>query len=701
MISIPTDSSSYPLPSVRRLRIYAFDPQASVELATAVINDAVIELPWETRWEIPLEKGPVNDFVEVIDYDPASGVFYAPVDLNHPVLLAQDGLPPSEGRPQFHQQMVFAVVMRTIRTFERALGRGVMWAADPKARKDKDPVTRNFTRRLRIYPHALREANAYYSPQKRALLFGYFRPNGDAKHEVDASWVFTCLSQDIIAHETTHAILHGMQRRSIEPSNIDALAFHEAFADIVALLQHFGMGKVLEHEIAQSRGSLRERGLLTGLGQQFGRATGRSGALRYAIDYLLKDDARIEQEKSISVDVQGKKTSEAEPSTFNETTEAHARGGFLVAAVFDAFVTIYERRTADLIRLAGASVVPRSDAALPPELVTRLASEAVKAADHVLRMCVRALDYIPPVDMRFGEYLRAIITADTDLVPDDPMRYRIAFVEAFRKRQIRVPGCISMAPDSLLWSPPDLADCPTFVKIASDAQDPLSAIFLDLLQDLQISVAFDKNQNSDAKKVAYNRSDFCHQRNLRELSMQVVLYNQRVIHKWFFIDSEADEDWEKLLGMRLLQDNHQFRTKPVLPMKSITCASDNTPKFEVHLARIARRSGPNGEEVHQLIIQMTQRRRAYFDPKEQEAADEGRIDDIGQVRWNNPDFWFRGGATLQVDLRDGRLLRIIRKRIDDDHRLVSERHFRTGDDTGAAMAAGDPEPFAFMHRSRQ
>ena len=29
-------------------------------------------------------------------------------------------------------------------------------------------------RRLRIYAHALRERNAYYSPDKKALLFGYF-----------------------------------------------------------------------------------------------------------------------------------------------------------------------------------------------------------------------------------------------------------------------------------------------------------------------------------------------------------------------------------------------------------------------------------------------------------------------------------------------------------------------------------------------
>src|SRR6476620_342217 len=143
-------SSAYPLPAVRRLKVYAFDPQASVTLATAMINDFVIELPWEERWESPLEIGPVNDYVEVIDYDPAAGLFYAPIDLNHPNLLAQNGLDPSEGRPQFHQQMVFAVVMRTIRAFERALGRIVLWARDEKVdwnAKDLSDVERNFTRR--------------------------------------------------------------------------------------------------------------------------------------------------------------------------------------------------------------------------------------------------------------------------------------------------------------------------------------------------------------------------------------------------------------------------------------------------------------------------------------------------------------------------------------------------------------------------
>ena len=80
------------------------------------------EITLEVRWE-DVETGPIGEYLEVVDYDPASGVFYWPVNLNDPYLLAQDGLVPSESNPQFHQQMVYAVAMTTIRHFERALGR--------------------------------------------------------------------------------------------------------------------------------------------------------------------------------------------------------------------------------------------------------------------------------------------------------------------------------------------------------------------------------------------------------------------------------------------------------------------------------------------------------------------------------------------------------------------------------------------------
>ncbi|GAA0749186.1 hypothetical protein CA233_14825 [Sphingomonas sp. ABOLD] len=715
-------STNYPKPAVRRLKVYAFDPQASVTLATAMANDYVIELPWEQRWEAPLEKGPVNDYVEVIDIDPAAGLFYAPVDLDDP-WLRDGGLEPSEGRPQFHQQMVFAVVMRTIRAFERALGRVVLWARDERLSSAELPpgaIERNFTRRLRIYPHALREANAYYSPDKRALLFGYFKPPESAA-DVQASWVFTCLSQDVIAHETTHAILHGMRQRSIDPSHVDARAFHEGFADIVALLQHFSMAPVVRQLLAASHGSLREPGLLTGLGEQFGRAIGRSKSLRYALE-ALGDRARTHQGSAESI--------AAAIAKLRETTEPHARGGFLVAAVFDAFVTIYERRSEDLLRLARPGLVPGNG--LSPDLVGRLTQEAAKAADQVLRMCVRALDYLPPIGMTFGEYLRAIITADTDLVRDDPLHYRVAFVEAFKRWGITVPGCISMAPDSLLWDSPRPEEYPALIARANgtpegeappqarmDPDDALAWWFADMLKRLQFDVAFDQaddglgersaesEEQASSGKVTYTRRDYrsgpAGGRNLRDLAMRVVTQNQRAIHQWLEQCTTDRHDWERLLGVKLTPACARVAdVNAPAALRSISGGTDPgaVPNVEVHSARISRRTGPDGSEMHMLIAQIVQRRRAYFDPEEQKAADSGDKGVIGALRWKTPDFWFRGGATLHIDLRDGRLLRVLRKRIDDDARLARERAFRSGDMIAATAAVtGNPrEPFAFIHR---
>ena len=89
------------------------------------------QVPLRVRWEEDLRPGPIGEYVEVIDCDPASRSFYASVDLNDPALLAQDGLPPAEGVPQFHQQMVYALVMTTVQQFEWALGRVVLWCASP------------------------------------------------------------------------------------------------------------------------------------------------------------------------------------------------------------------------------------------------------------------------------------------------------------------------------------------------------------------------------------------------------------------------------------------------------------------------------------------------------------------------------------------------------------------------------------------
>ena len=267
-------------PIYRYLRGFALDPSLAQQLETAPVSEMTFRLPWES-----LAPGPVGEYVEVIDVDPAGKCAYEPVHLDAPYLLAQNGLAPSEGTPQFHQQSVYAVASLTIANFERALGRRALWSPGPSLDADNPSDDSHFIRRLRIYPHALREANAYFSPAKKALLFGYFPASADDPGDhVPGSMVFTCLSHDIIAHETAHALLDGMHRRLNRATNPDMLAFHEAFADIVALFQHFTFREILRHQIARTRGDIHSQESLLGqLAGQFGRASGMRGALRDAI----------------------------------------------------------------------------------------------------------------------------------------------------------------------------------------------------------------------------------------------------------------------------------------------------------------------------------------------------------------------------------------------------------------------------------
>jgi hypothetical protein len=535
---------SYPHPTERHLRGYAFDPSLSLHLKTAVVNEACFHMPWEQ-----LEPGPIGEYLEVIDHDPASGCFYAPVDLDSPDLLAQDGLPPGDGNPQFHQQMVYAVAMRTIKSFERALGRPAFWAPGPGDHEWDDS---RYVRRLRLYPHAFRDANAYYSPTKVAVLFGYFPASADSTEHVPGGTVFTCLSQDIVAHETTHALLDGMHRDYRAPSNPDVLAFHEAFADLVALFQHFTLPEIVRHQILQTRGDLRTESLLGQLAWEFGRATGMRGALRSAIG---RPNATTGEWEPAPVD----------PTAYQRTEEPHARGSILVSAVFDAFVSIYESRIADLLRLAtaGSGVLPAG--AISMDLADRLSAEAVKSASHVLTMCVRALDFTAPVDVTFGEYLRALITADADLVPTDEHKYRVAFVEAFRRRGIFPEEVRSLSIESLLWRPPE-ANPPYCKPTLGDVLSDLRRFGLDCLY-------------TDNREELFYRA-----RNARAALHELLLDHFRSV--------EGERDARVL---RLVNP----AARP----------------FEVHSLRVAQRVAPNGRTLPQMIIEITQ--------KDEEAAFEG------------------------------------------------------------------------------
>ncbi|MCU0324656.1 MAG: hypothetical protein MUF45_05325 [Spirosomaceae bacterium] len=435
-------------PLYRRLRGYAFDPSLSTRLESADVNLAIFKVDWEED----LEPGPIGEYLEIIDIDPASRAFYEPVNLNHQYILALDGLPPSESNPQFHQQMVYAVAMTTIQHFEKSLGRKVQWSSiDYKKEKD-NYVPERFVQRLRIYPHAIREANAFYSPQKKAILFGYFTASpSDETTIMPGSLVFTCLSHDIIAHEVTHALIDGQHKQYVRSLTKDTLAIHEAFSDIVALFQHFTFPEVLKNQIAKTRGELESQHLLGELAQQLGLAIGNYGSLRSALGQKNAGTGKWELTKP-------------NPEAYKKVIEPHDRGAILVAAVFRAFLKIYKRRTNDLFRIAtnGTGVLPEGD--IHPDLVNRLASEAAMSAKHVLSMCIRSLDYCPPVRVTFGDYLRAIITADHDLIADDDFDYRLAFIEAFKEWGVYPKNIFSLSEESLLYRILNRTEIDTYLK---------------------------------------------------------------------------------------------------------------------------------------------------------------------------------------------------------------------------------------------
>lgn len=151
-------------------------------------------------------------------------------------------------------------------------------------------------------------------------------------------------------------------------------------------------------------------------------------------------------------------------------TEPHERGSILVAAVFDAFFSAYQNRIRDLIRIAtsGTGNLPDGD------LVNGVAGEAAATAEAVLRMCIHAFDVLPPVDVSFGDYLRALATADYELNPLNSYGLRSAVIEAFRARGIYLEAVRSLAEESLLW------------EEARD-QEPFPAEVLDLVGRLLIA----------------------------------------------------------------------------------------------------------------------------------------------------------------------------------------------------------------------
>jgi hypothetical protein len=396
--------SRHSLPTTQKLTIIAQDP--SVRLNGRILT-AEIEIPGEE-----ILAGPCGYRVNVIDYDSTANVLYEPASYQ---MLPNGGYQDPFRRarpaktaalhnevllndPRFHSQNVYAIVMRILARFEFALGRRVPWGCDGH--------------QLHVAPHAFADANAFYSKQDRGLFFGYFAgQNGKPVH--------SSLSHDVVAHETTHALLDGLRGRFLEPSSPDQAAFHEGFADVVALLSVFSLKDIVGKLIDGSTGNARlidqkfltpdalRNSFLFGLAEEMGQELSkvRGQALRRSIG--LRASADIKQGMKLA----------ASP----EFQEPHRRGELLVAAMMNAFLEIWLKRL-DRIGFIAAKKRDRSV----------VVDEGAAVAEHLLTMAIRALDYCPPTDISFSNYLSALLTIDREVVPDDSrFNYRETLVRSF------------------------------------------------------------------------------------------------------------------------------------------------------------------------------------------------------------------------------------------------------------------------------
>lgn len=370
----------------RKLTILALDP--SIKVGGKILRTQ-IEIPNEV-----LDRGPRGYRVHVIDYDSTRDALYPSGRLRDSI-NCDDRLPedPWENTSDaellksldFHSWMTYAIVMKTLARFELALGRRAEWSF-------RGP-------QILVSPHAFSDANAFYSDQAQGLFFGYF-PSFNGRRTI-----FTCLSHEVVAHETTHALLDGLRERYMDPSSPQQAGFHEAFADIVALLSVFSaesiVGRIVDlgmpgidttsidrmnltPEVLRSSALF---GLAKEMGSELsgihGQALRRSVSLPPSRDYL-------------------------QSSLYQE---AHMCGEVLVAAVLNAFLEIWIKR---LKVIGSESSVDRQ----------RAAEEGAELADRLLTVFIRAIDYCPPTDLQFCDFASGVLTADWELNPKDD-KYRI------------------------------------------------------------------------------------------------------------------------------------------------------------------------------------------------------------------------------------------------------------------------------------
>ncbi|MGJ5176526.1 serine protease [Bradyrhizobium oligotrophicum] len=237
--------------------------------------------------------------------------------------------------------------------------------------------------RLIVVPHAGNGRNAFYDRQSKSLQLYYFDDGPER--------IYTCLSSDIVNHEFAHAVLDGVRPHFVEAIVPETAAFHEFVGDLTAILIAFRNNDFRNYLVEESKGDLGTDNDLNRLAEQFGKAA-------YGRDYLRT----ARNCKTLS-----KLKGEQRPHLLSEV---------LTGAMFDI-----------IIALSKYYIDKRG----------RTISEAFwDTIQRMQQMAIQPLDLLPPVDVTFNDYAKAVLRMEEIANPSDPDDYRGLMIKAFRARDI-------------------------------------------------------------------------------------------------------------------------------------------------------------------------------------------------------------------------------------------------------------------------
>jgi len=350
-------------------------------------------MPMVERYEFENEafylNGPVTERIAVLDFDEKTGkllpgaTFIPPQNKTPGTYDVKILSPDGKISRQFNQVSVLATILKTMEIVEgeRVLGRRLRWAFDAP--------------QLLVVPRAGEWANAYYERETHSLQFFYFKSNRSQ------DMVYTSLSRYIVSHETAHAILDGIAPDLYDALTPQSLALHEAFADMMAVIMAVRSTTLAKTVLEQTHGSLDYRTAFSSIAEQFGRERHGGHSLRDLSQTIKMDEV-------VSV-------------------EPHELSTVLSSALYEMLINIYEERLKGLVEREGEHF---SD----PEF--SLSGKALAlSAQQLARMIFRALDYLPPGEISFADYGRAILAADKAAFPRKG-HYREFLRQAFVKREI-------------------------------------------------------------------------------------------------------------------------------------------------------------------------------------------------------------------------------------------------------------------------